>query len=123
MIEMELSQAHQKLHAFNRILSAVIRTGIFISLVLMVAGLVIYMVRGDNEAGQLTPVLSIALQLVKLDPASFITLGLYVLLLMPPAILLASFVHFIATRNVKAIIVCAVLILFIAGLQLTLIFH
>lgn len=113
MVETELSQAHQKLHAFNRALSMVIRIGILISLVLMIAGLVIYMAGGDNAAGKLTALISIPVQLVKLDPAAFITLGLYALLMMPPVILLASSAHFIAERQRKPIIVCAALIILI----------
>jgi uncharacterized membrane protein len=113
MVETELNLAHQKLHAFNQVLSIVIRVGIFISLALMVAGLVIYMVSGDTAAGRLTPLLSIPLQLFKLDPASYITLGLYALLAMPPVILMASFAHFIAARQKKPVIVCIVLIVFI----------
>jgi uncharacterized membrane protein len=110
MVETELSLAHQKLHAFNRALSTVIRTGIFFSLALMVAGLLIYTVRGDTAEGKLTPLFSLPGQLVKLDPTSFITLGLYILLLMPPVILLTSFAHFISARQKKPVIVCAVLI-------------
>jgi uncharacterized membrane protein len=114
MVETELNLAHQKLHAFNRVLSTVIRTGIFISLALMIAGLLIYMVRGDTAAGKLTPLLSLPGQLVNLDPAAFITLGLYALLLMPPVIILASFAHFISDRQKKPVIVCAALIILIA---------
>jgi uncharacterized membrane protein len=113
MMNSELSEAHLKLHAFNRVLSMVIRIGIFISLALMVAGLLVYTIRGDTAAGRLTPLLSLPEELVKLDPAAFITLGLYVLLLMPPVIMLASFAHFISARQKKPLIVCAVLIIFV----------
>ena len=110
MTDAELSVAHLKLHAFNRVLSTVIRIGIAISMVLILTGLAIYSVHGNTAAGKLVPVLSLPVELVRLDPAAFITLGLTALLLIPPVILLASFIHFIAARQKKPVIVCALLI-------------
>lgn len=110
----ELNQSHLKLHAFNRILSVVIQTGIIISLAMVMTGLAIYTVRGDTAAGQLTPFLSLPARFIALDPAAFITLGLITLLLMPPVVLIASSVHFIAMRQTRPVIVCVALIILLA---------
>lgn len=109
MTEAGFNEAHLRLHAFNRVLSTVIRTGIVISLVLFAGGLILYSVQGDTAAGKLVDVLSLPAEMTVLNPAAFITLGLILLLMMPPVILLATFIHFIKERQKKPVIVCILL--------------
>ncbi len=62
--------------------------------------------------------------MINLNASAFVTLGLISILLMPISILLASFAHFIATREKKPIITCSVLlILFIASVIIMVIFR
>lgn len=111
MINAEYSAAHLKLHAFNRVLSIVLRTGIAVSLLLMAGGLVLYAIQGDTTAGRLIALPILFAEVLKFNPSAFVTIGLMVMLLMPPAILIASFIYFIKAGERKPLITCSVLLL------------
>jgi uncharacterized membrane protein len=106
----ELNEQHRKRHELNRRVGTFLRVGIIISLLLLVSGLIMFLVKGGPHMVNLTPAPALITDLLTLSPSAFVTAGLFVILLMPPGILLISFAHFIATRNTRPIIVCIVLL-------------
>jgi uncharacterized membrane protein len=83
----------------------------------MASGMILIAVQKHAIDGKLVSIYSLPAELADLNPSALITLALISILLMPPGILLASLVHFIATREKMPIIACSVLlVLFIASL-------
>ena len=114
-MECQFDSHHEKLHGLNRRISLTLRAGIVVSLLLITAGLTLFFISGAPHAAELTPVTSLAPGLAGLDPASFITAGLIIILLLPAAILVLSFAHFIAERERQPMIVCIVLLVMLSS--------
>ena len=114
-MECQFDSHHEKLHGLNRRISLALRAGIVVSLLLVTAGLILFFISGVPHTSELTPVTSLAPGLAGLNPAAFITAGLIVILLLPAAILVLSFAHFIAERERRPVIVCIVLLVMLAA--------
>lgn len=101
---------HLKLHRLNRLISILLRIMTPASLLLIFAGLVIYFVTGERIIVEITPLSILLSSLLSFNPAGFITAGLIIMLLMPPAILIISLAHFAIEKESKPLIVCALLL-------------
>ena len=112
---MQTDSQLEKLRPLNRRVSLVLRIGIGIGLVLVLAGIVISLVTNTPRMSGLTPLLQIVPSLIALSPAACVTAGLIIILLLPAVILVTSFAHFIATGQKQPIIVCAVLVVMMAA--------
>ena len=90
----------------------------------MASGLILFAVQKHAFDDKLVAIYSLPGELANFDPSAIVTVGLISILLMPIGILIASFTHFIATREKKPLIICSVLlILFIAGLIIMTLFR
>lgn len=119
----DLNHSPLKPQRFNRRLSIVLHTGIAISLLLIVAGLVLSIISG-KAMDMLTPPGLLVAGLLELDPSTFITTGLIITLLLPAVILLSAFTHFITSRQKQPALVCTVLmVLMFTGIAIMLILH
>jgi uncharacterized membrane protein len=114
-MDYQIDSRHEKLHGLNRRISLVLRTGTVASLLLVAAGLILFFTSGTLHTAALTPVISLAHGLAAFDPSAFVTVGLIVMLLMPAAILILSFAHFIAEHERQPVIVCIVLFIMLAS--------
>ena len=114
-MEVQIDQKHRKLHSLNRAISIILRMMTAVCLLLILTGLVMYIVTGAAHAVEITPLSQLLGGLFSFGPASFITLGLIVMLLMPPAILLASLAYFAAVKDSRPLIVCIVLVILLAA--------
>ena len=110
-----IDDKHEKLHTLNRRVGLFLRAGTILSLVLFLAGLIIFIVSGAPHMVALTPASSIIHDLLLLNPAALVTSGLITILLMPPVILITSLAHFITTREIRPVIVCIVLLVMLAA--------
>jgi uncharacterized membrane protein len=111
----EIDRRHEKLHGLNQRVGLVLSIGTILSLLLMAAGLVLFIVTGIPQITSLTPTESLIHDLLILSPAALVTLGFFLIMLMPVVILLTSLAHFIITRETKPVIVCIVLILLLSA--------
>jgi len=114
-MECQFDRRHEKLHGLNRRISLTLRAGIVVSLLLVTTGLILFFINGAPHTVELTPVISLAPGLAGLNPAAYITAGLIVILLLPAAMLVLSFAHFIAERERQPVIVCIVLLVMLAS--------
>ena len=106
---------HIALRALNHRVGILLRAGIIVSLALTAAGIVMYALKGGASSTALTSLSLIPSGLVQLDAAAFITAGLFIILLLPIAIIVFSLVHFIQMRERNPIIVCAILLAMLAA--------
>ena len=114
-MECKIDSSHEKLHGLNRRVSLVLRVGIGLSLALITAGLALFFATGAPHMAELTPFSALLAGIAALSPASFVTAGLAVILLMPPTILIFSLVHFISMREKQPMITCVVLLILLAA--------
>ena len=105
---------HVALQALDRRVGILLRTGMVISLVLIAAGIVLFAVKGAPAATALTPLSLIPAGLAQFDPSACITTGLFIILLLPVAIIVTSLAHFITMRERNPIIVCVILLSMLA---------
>ena len=90
----QIDEKHEKLHTLNRRVGLFLRAGTIVSLLLFLAGLIIFIVSGTPHMVALTPSSSI---------------------IMPLVILITSLAHFIVTRETKPVVVCIVLLVMLAA--------
>jgi uncharacterized membrane protein len=114
-MECQLDSRHDKLHRLNRRISVTLRAGTAVSLLFIAGGLILFFISGTLHTTALTPVTTLVSGLIALNPAAFITAGLTVILLMPIAVLIMSFAHFLVTREKQPVIVCMVLLVMLAA--------
>jgi uncharacterized membrane protein len=114
-MDSQINEKHEKLHTLNRRVGLFLRAGTILSLVLFLAGLIIFIVSGTPHMVALTPASSIIHDLMLLNPAALVTAGLIVILVMPLVILITSLAHFIMTRETRPVIVCVVLLVMLAA--------
>jgi hypothetical protein len=114
-MDMEMEQPQEKMRALNRRISLLLRIMTSASLLLMAAGMVIYMVTGTPTTVELMPVTQLIAHMLTLGPATLVTAGLLVAALMPVAILVMSLIQFIVMREAKPVIVCFALLAMLAG--------
>ena len=114
-MEVQIDQKHRKLHSLNRLISTILRVMTAVCLLLILTGMVMYIATGAAHAIEITPLSQLLGSVAAFGPAGFITLGLIVMLLMPPAILLASLAYFAAVRDSKPLIVCIILVILLAA--------
>lgn len=99
----------------NRYVQVVMTIGVVLSFVLLVWGSILLLVSGKTELAAMSPghIAAILRGAVKLDPIATINLGLFVLLMVPVARVIAAMIAFIIQRDRKyaliALIVLAVL--------------
>jgi uncharacterized membrane protein len=110
-----IDSTQTKLQLLNKHVGLALRIGIGIGLALVLAGIVISVIINAPHMSGLTPLLTLIPDLLKLSPASFVTAGLIIILLLPAVILITSFAHFIATRERQPLIVCVILVLMLAA--------
>jgi uncharacterized membrane protein len=110
-----IDEKHEKLHTLNRRVGLFLRAGTIVSLVLFLAGLIIFIVSGTPHMVALTPISSIIHDLLILNPASLVTAGLIIILIMPLVILITALAHFIVTRETRPGVVCIVLLVMLAA--------
>ncbi|MCX6035388.1 MAG: DUF1634 domain-containing protein [Chloroflexi bacterium] len=113
-MQSQTDKLHHELQSLDRQVGLMLRICIVLSLLLIIAGLIMFIVQGGQTMTGLTPVSSLPDDIIRLDPAAFITAGLIIILLMPVLIVLTSFAHFIVLKERKAIIVCVILIIMLA---------
>lgn len=104
-----------ELHTHYRRMGRFLTAGTVISLLLMTAGLVIFAVKNTSHMISLTPSTSLIPSLLLLSPDAIVTLGLYVIFLMPAAVLLASLLYFIRMHETRPLIACILLIVMMAA--------
>lgn len=114
-MECRIDSSHEKLQGLNRRVSLVLRIGIGLSLALIAAGLIMFFVTGAPHTAVLTPFAALSAGIASLSPAAFVTAGLAVILLMPPAVLILSLAHFISMREKQPVITCIVLLILLAA--------
>jgi uncharacterized membrane protein len=114
-MDCKIDSGHEKLHGLNRRVSLVLRIGIGLSLALIAAGLVLFFATGAPHTLVLTPFSALLAGIAALSPATFVTSGLIVILLMPPAVLIFSLAHFISMREKLPVITCIVLLILLAA--------
>ncbi|MDD5312889.1 MAG: DUF1634 domain-containing protein [Dehalococcoidia bacterium] len=110
----QIDKFHYEVQRLNNRVGLTLRICIAVSLLLITAGLIMFIIHGGEAMTAMTPVSSLPQELMQLNPASFITAGLLLILLMPVLIILMSFAHFIALKERRAIIVCLILIIMLA---------
>ncbi len=86
------------------VVQPILRWGMVLSLVLMFFGLVLGIIIGTEEAS-VVPLEKIPSQLLELDPAAFLTLGIVLLIATPLARVFGSLCVFIRERDRKFILV------------------
>lgn len=109
------NKQHIELQTHYRRIGLVLNVGTATSLLLMTAGLVIFTIKNTSHMISLTPAASLIPSLLLLSPDAIVTLGLYVIFLMPAAVLLASLIHFIRMREAKPLIACILFIVMLAA--------
>lgn len=114
-MDCKVDEIHAKLHGLNRRVGLALRMGIALSLAMMAAGLVLFLAGFTPRLDSLTDASAIIPGLLSFNAAAYVTAGLYVMLLMPPSILLLSLAHFISTREKQPVITCAALLLLLAA--------
>jgi len=110
----QIDKFHYEVQRLNSRVGRTLRVCIAISLLLIIAGLIMFIIQGGEAMTGLTPVSSLPQELMRLNPASFITAGLLLILFMPALIICMSFAHFIALKERRAVIVCLILIIMLA---------
>ena len=111
----QTDKLHRELQALNRRVSILLRICVVISIVTILAGLIMFNIKGGSPMAGLTPISTLPSEIAQLNPAAFITAGLILILLMPVAIIIASFAHFVATKERNPIIVCSILLIMLAA--------
>ena len=109
-----IDNQHEKLHRLNRRIGLTLRIMTAACLILLLAGMVMYLVSGASHPIEITPFSVLFENLLTLSPAGIITAGLIIMLLMPPVVLAMSLAYFIAEKDVKPIIICLALVLMLA---------
>lgn len=110
----QFDSKHIKLHQLNKLISLALRIMTAICLLLILSGMVMYITTGAAHPIEVTPLSQLLDNLFRFSPAGLITLGLFVMLLMPPVILLASFAYFAAMKDRKPLFVCIILLIMLA---------
>jgi uncharacterized membrane protein len=95
------------------VVQPILRWGMVLSLVLMLFGLVLGMITGGQEAS-VVPLERVPSQLLDLDPAAFLTLGIVLLIATPLARVLGALCVFIRERDRKFILVSLAVLLSVA---------
>ena len=111
----KIDSSHEKLHGLNSRVSLVLRLGIGLSLAMITAGLILFFRTGAPQMAGLTSLYSLPAGVSALSPAAFVTAGLVVILLMPPAILILSLAHFISMHEKQPVVTCIVLLILLAA--------
>ncbi|MBN1374690.1 MAG: DUF1634 domain-containing protein [Dehalococcoidia bacterium] len=109
-----MNKLPEKLDTLNRRVGLVLRAGTILSLLLMAAGMVLFLITGTAGMTALTPLTSLFPDLLLLSPTALVTLGLYLILLMPAVILFTSLYHFIVKHEKLPVILCLLLIIMLA---------
>jgi len=105
----QTDKGHNRIHRLNLRVSLALRIMTMLCLLLMAAGLVMYLLTGTPKTVELMPLPQLISHLLAFSPATLVTAGLAIALLMPLMILIASFIHFIINREKNPIIICIVL--------------
>jgi len=82
----------------------ILRWGMVLSLILMLIGLALGVIAGEQEA-TVVPLEKIPFQLMEMDPAAFLTLGIVLLIATPLARVIGALCVFIRERDRKFILV------------------
>ena len=106
---------HLKCHSFDGFIGVILRFLIIISIIFILGGFLIFIFKGGASVTGLTPVFTLFSEMFRLNAAAFITLGIYTILLMPIAIVIISFTHFIAASERKPILACLILLAMLAA--------
>ena len=114
-MSMIIDKQHEKLHQLNRHIGLILRIMSTACLLLMLAGMIMYLVTGTSPSLETTPLPALLNSLPAFSPAKIIVTGLSITLLMPPAILMISLIHFIVEKDIKLIIICTVLGIMLAA--------
>ncbi len=109
------NELRDRLNRLDRRVGLFLNAGIILGLVLLLAGLALFVAKSMPQSAPLTPLVQLPAGLAGLDAAAFVTCGLMVILLMPLVVLITSFVHFIMTRERLPLIVCIILLLMLAA--------
>lgn len=106
-----IDKQHENKHRFNRRISLALRIMTNACLLLLMTGMIMYLITGISHPIEITPFPALLNELLAFNPAGITMAGLLLVLLMPLVILFIAFAHFIVEKDVKLIIVCAVLML------------
>ena len=109
-----IDNQHEKLHRLNRHIGLTLRIMTAACLILLLAGMIMYLVTGASHPVEITPFPALLGNLLTFSPSGIITAGLIIMLLMPPVVLAISLAYFIAEKDVKPIIICIFLVLMLA---------
>jgi len=99
--------------ALRDVVQPILRWGMVLSLALMLFGLSLGIITGDQEAS-VVPLGKIPSQLLELQPAAFLTLGIVLLIATPLARVFGSLCVFIRERDRRFVLVSLVVLLSVA---------
>jgi uncharacterized membrane protein len=108
-------ERQDRVHVLNRRVGLILRVMTAVSLLLIVAGMLMYLITGTPRTVDLMPFATLINGMLTFSPTTLVTAGLIVTLITPLTVLLVSFAHYIATRDRKPIIVCLVLLAMMAA--------
>jgi uncharacterized membrane protein len=108
-------ERQDRVHVLNRRVGLILRVMTAVSLLLIVAGMLMYLTTGTPRTVDLMPFATLINGMLTFSPTTLVTAGLIVTLITPLTVLLVSFAHYIATRDRKPIIVCLVLLAMMAA--------
>ena len=111
----QINKEHDRLHRLNRRISLVLQIMTAASLLLIIAGTLVYVLTGTPQSIEPMPLGTLISGMLTFSPAMLVTAGLIVALIMPLTVLAASLTHFIASRDRKPLIVCLMLLVIMAA--------
>lgn len=114
-MEQQTDRLHKQLHRLDRQVGNILRICIFISIALILSGLVVFALQGSPILADLVSISALYTEMLKLNPAAFITTGIIIILLMPMLIILTSLTHFAVTKERTPIIVCIILLVMLGA--------
>ena len=95
------------------VVQPILRWGMILSLALMFFGLVLGIVTGSHEAS-VVPLERIPSEILEMDPAAFLTLGIVLLIATPLARVIGALCVFIRERDRKFVLVSLAVLLSVA---------
>jgi uncharacterized membrane protein len=94
----------------ERMVRAILLSGIVVAVALMAAGLVLSLARTSSLPSAVVPLRELPAQLAALDPAAYLSLGLLVLIATPFVRVAGSLVAFARGRDLRYVLITAVVL-------------
>ncbi len=104
------SPAPHVMEPIERMVSRVLAIGIAVSVALMAVGLVLSVVDREGMPSHVVPLADLPALLGRLDPAAYLSLGLFVLIATPFVRVAGSIVAFARERDLRYVVITAVVL-------------